>query len=48
MVKEKEKVRFEVPDSSLVEYGTISAAKSDFPHERNIVYIFRIEQWRDL
>jgi hypothetical protein len=45
-VRKKRKASSEVPDSSLVEFGRVSTGKRDFP-EWNILYILRIEQWKN-
>jgi hypothetical protein len=44
-VREKGKVRFTVPDSRLVGFGTVSTGESDVP-DGNIAYIFKISKWK--
>jgi len=41
-MRKKRKTNFEVPDPSLLGYGTVSTGKSDVP-QGNIAYICRID-----
>jgi len=44
--KRKEVFFFLIPDSSFVGCGAVSTGKSRIS-VRNIIYVFRIEQWRN-
>jgi len=45
VARKKQKASSEVPASIIVECGTVSTGKIDFP-EGNITYIFGIEHWK--
>jgi hypothetical protein len=45
-VRKKEKVSFEVPDSSLLDVAQFQLVKGDFVQENIIAHIFKIEQWK--
>jgi hypothetical protein len=47
-VRKKQKVSFEVPDSSPLDVALFQLVKGDFVQENIIVTFFRIEQWKKL